>query len=212
MARTVGSFDDLSDRVQEVVRRKVEDRREESRRRAQKIKDDAQEKAGQIETEILEDAKHRADDKRRRQVARAEEEAKHKRLRAREEIVEQIWDQAETELRELVESDEYAQALRQMAWLAVQTLGPGHLVLAADPNGHDLLTEDRLTTWGDEATEDFGAPVEFERASEALDAWGGLVASENQGRKRMDARFSTRLETARSELRDKVFRRLMGEA
>jgi hypothetical protein len=46
-----------------------------------------------------------------------------------------------------------------LARQAVQTLGPGHIVLAADPQGHDLLTEDRLTAWADEVSENFDTSV-----------------------------------------------------
>jgi len=212
MARIIGSFEDLEASVERTACLKARDKVDEARRRVQTIIKDAYQEAEQVEAETLEEARRQADEKRRERLTEAAHEAKRRRLMAREEVLGQAWDQAESELRRLVDRDEYAQVLRRLAWQAVQTLGAGRIALATDSKGQDLMTGELLTTWGNEASEDFGAPVEFERASEPLDTWGGLVASKEGGRKRMDARFSSRLETARSELRDAVFHRLMGES
>lgn len=210
MARIIGSFDDLSSAVEEATRRRVKDRRGEALKHAQRIKDGARKQADRIQEEILEKAQHQAGEKRRQRLAESEREAKHRRLTAREELLDGVWEEAEGELRDLVNSDGYTQALRQLAWLAVETLGTGHLMLAADPEGHERLTEERLEKWSEEASEDFDASVEFECASDPLDIWGGLIATTRQGRKRMDARFSERLEIAREEMREETFHALMG--
>lgn len=212
MERIIGRFDALAAAVRRATRKKVEAKREEARLRAQQIKDDAREKADRIHDEILTEARQQAQKRRRQLLAEATQDARWKRLTAREEMIDQVWDQAEQSLRQLVDSEDYPEVMRQLTWQALQTLGPGHLVLVADPAGHDLLTEDRLNTWAEAALEDFDAPVTLERAPEPLDTWGGLIFTTSQGRKRVDARFSQRLEMAKDEIREDVFNALMGES
>lgn len=212
MARTIGSLDDLSASVEQAAERKADDRKQEARRRAQDMIEEAEEDAERIHAEILEDARQRAQEKRRQRLTEARQAAMRQRLAAREEILDRVWERAENELRELVEEEAYSQVLNRLARQALQLLGTGQLLLAADPRGHDLLIDERLTAWSEEASEEFDASVEFERAPEPLDAWGGLVASKNEERKRVDARFSERLEIARSEIREAIFERLMGES
>ena len=212
MARVVGSFDDLAAAVQQAAHLRANDRAEEARARAEQMEHDARERGEQIEAEVLEAARRRADEQRSQRLAEAMQTAKRERLAAREDILDRVWDQAERKLRDMVDDDRYVDVLHQLARLAVEALGPGRLTLAADARGHDLLTEDRLRTWSEERSEAVEAPVDLERASETLDTWGGIVVTTHEGRKRMDARFSSRLEAARRQLRDQIFERLMGDS
>lgn len=212
MEQIIGRFDALSAAVERATRKKVEARKEEARLRAQQIEDDAREKADQIHEEILTKAQQQAEERRRQRVAEANQEARQRHLAAREELIDQVWDQAERELRQLVGSDNYAKVLRQLTWQAVETLGPGYLILTADPAGHEILSEERLSAWSKAASEAFEATVEFERSPDPSDTWGGLIVTTNSGRKQVDARFDERLEIGRSEIREDVFNALMGES
>ena len=211
MAYTIGNLGDLAEEVHRVARSKARDKEMKAQRRAAEILEEARQEADQVREEILEQARSRAEALRRQRLAQVTQKAKLERLTAREELLEQVWDRAEKALRDRVEGEVYPQTLRRLAWLAVQTLGPGHLILSADSEGHKLLTEDRLQTWSEEASETFGGPVQFEKAPDPLDTWGGLVAEREGGRERMDARFPVRLEDARIEVRDEIFRVLVKE-
>lgn len=212
MARIIGDLDDLAATVEGTARSRAKDRMANARRRAEEIRAGAEEKAERVRQEILGEARAHAEADRRQRLAEARLVAKRKQLAAREELLDDVWAQAEAHLRDLVEGDGYAEVLRRLAWLAVETLGAGRLVLAADPSGHDLLTEERLRAWSEEAGDTFGAAVSFERAAGPADTWGGLIATEAEGRRRLDATFPTRLELACEDVRDAVFRRLVPDS
>lgn len=211
MTHIIGNLGDLAEEVHRVARSKARDKEMKAQRRAAEILEEAEHEADQVREEILQEARSRAEALRRQRLAQVTQEAKHKRLTAREKHLEQVWDRAEKALRELVEDEDYSQILRHLAWLAVQTLGPGRLILSADPRGHELLTADRLKRWSEEAGEAFDGQVQFEKAPDPLDTWGGMVAEREGGRKRMDATFPSRLEEAQVEVRDEVFRVLVKE-
>lgn len=209
MTRIIGKLEDLEEEVHRIARSKARDREKKAQRRAEGILEKARREAEQVQEEILEQARAHAEQLRRQQLVQARQEALREKLTAREKHLEDVWEGAEKALRDLVEGEEYPQILRQLAWLAVQTLGPHRLILSADPRGHELLTEDRLQAWSEAAAEAFDGPVQFEKASEPLETWGGMVAQREGGRERMDARFPVRLEDARIEVRDETFKALV---
>lgn len=210
MARMIGDLDDLAATVEHRARGEAREKEAAARRLAKRVGGDAEEEAEQVRREMLDEARMQAEQMRREQMAGARQQAKRQRLEAREDCFDAVWQQAEERLRELVNGDGYADVLRQLAWQAVEVLGPGRFVLVADPRGHDLLTDERLNAWNDAASQAFGAPVSFERAAAPADTWGGLVAKEAESRRRLDATFPTRLDLAREEIREAVFAQLRG--
>lgn len=218
MSDPIGSLDDLNNAVQKATRQKVKEKKEGARRRAEETSESAKEQADKVKSEILNDARAQAEEKRRQQLVDARTEAKRKRLLAREEILNGVWEQAESRLRELAESEDYMDVLRRQARTAAIKLGGGQVTLASDVEGQPLLEEARLSSWSEQLNADEDAwadrpadPVEYQKASDPVDGWGGLVASKNEGRKRIDGRFSVRLQMARRELRDDVWRTLRSD-
>jgi vacuolar-type H+-ATPase subunit E/Vma4 len=211
MAYIIGDIEDLGEAVHLVVESETKDMELHAQRQARQIREQAQEKKTRLREDILSQGQERAAEIRRRLVAEAQQEAKSKRVKTREALIEAVWDQAEQRLRALVSGESYPEVLHRLAWLGAATLGGGRIRLRADPRGHDLLTEDRLVGWGRSASQDLGFPVAFEKGQEALDAWGGLIASSQDDRRRVDATFSARLKAARSEMRDEIFKVLVGD-
>jgi V/A-type H+-transporting ATPase subunit E len=209
MSEVIGDLEDLLEAIRLTAHGKAKDEETQAEHRADRILKQAQQEADQLRQEILRQGRAQAQAERRQRLAEAAQQAQSQRLKAREEILQKVWEQAEERLRTLVDSDDYATVLHQLARLAVRTLGTGDLVLAADPRGHELLSQDRLESWSAEASDALGIRVSFERAAKPADAWGGLIATRKQGKEQMDARFAVRLEIARSELRDEISRRLM---
>ncbi len=212
MPHIIGDLDDLITTIHHAARGESRTKQTEAERQAEKTLAEARQQAERTRQEILDRARAQAEAKRRQLLAGAVLTARHNYLTGREELLNQVWQRAEQHLRSLPdEADTYADVLGQLARLAVHTLGPGQLILAADPKGHDLLTEERLETWSQEASDAFEAPVSFERAARPADTWGGLVVTAAKGRRGVDATFPARLEMAKDEIREMIFKRLVQE-
>ena len=212
MPEVIGNLDDVLATVRARVEAQAKAREEEARRRAEHILADARAQAEQMRATILRRAQMDADKERRRILAQAELALQQERLRARERLLRRVWEEAEAQLRALPDDPHaYAPALQRLTWLALKTLGPTHLLLAADPKGHELLTRHRLAAWQRSARGAFGSDVILERAQAPADTWGGLVAREAEGRRQVDATFPTRLALAWEVLREKIFAILEGD-
>ena len=116
----------------------------------------------------------------------------------REALLDMVWQTAEEHLRDLPEQPAYADVLQQLAVSAAHILESGAIRLSADPVGHRYLTPERLEAWTQEIAQDF--PVTFVCAAQPATTWGGLVASEEDGRRQIDATFPTRLALAEEEI------------
>jgi vacuolar-type H+-ATPase subunit E/Vma4 len=132
---------------------------------------------------------------RRRLLALGEMHAKRAALEHREALLDTIWERARAQLAKLTtDTERYVVTLRRLAKLASRALAEREIVLASEPHGQALLTEERLEAWGREDG------VQYRRAADPVAILGGLEAS--AGRLRADASFDTRLEAARRELRE----------
>jgi len=153
----------------------------------------------------------------RRAYSRAQAEALRERLLAlgemagqrlmlgrREALLDAVWDAASARLSACADApDRYLPALRSLARLGAQMLAADEIELASDARGHALLLPDRLADWGREDG------VRYRRADAPIAISGGLEA--RAGRLRFDGSFETRLEQARSALREEVAAWLLPE-
>lgn len=210
MPRVIGDFEDLRNAVQKAVRNKTNERRGEALQKTQEIIDSASNQADKLKQEIKQENLREIEENRIQRLAEANQRARRLILQAREELLDEVWDEAEKDLRELVHSDLYPQTLQRLAFLALPKLGPGQIVIKADPEGHQLLTKDRLNSWNSEASHLIDGEVEFIRSDEPADCWGGLIAVDQDKNRQLDARFSERLRIAKDELRDEIFGKLVG--
>ncbi|MFP4440702.1 MAG: V-type ATP synthase subunit E [Chloroflexaceae bacterium] len=213
MPRISGDLSQLETTIKHAGRGEANTRMQEAEARAERIREEAREEADNIRTDLVRQARAEAEQQRRRQRSEAAQHARRDYLLAREELLAQVWQQAEQRLRQLPDDAEaYAETLCRLTWRAVQTLGSGRLRLAADAKGHELLTGQRLEEWSQAAGEEFDAAVTLERADEPIDTWGGLVVTDTEKRRRVDATFATRLAVARDELRDTLFQDMVQNA
>lgn len=212
MARMIGDPDELTTTIGHLARSDAREMKQNAREKAERIRRDAWEKADRKREEILERARNRARDIRRRRKVDVTREEKQAYLHARQDILDEVWKRAEAELRDLTENeDAYAAVLEQLAVSGVRMMGPGERTLAADEKGQSLLSEDRLLDWGRKAGEAVGGKVHFTRADDPLKTWGGLVITDTGGRRRVDATFASRLETARSDIPSEIMEILVGD-
>jgi vacuolar-type H+-ATPase subunit E/Vma4 len=198
MAQIVGDLDELTGLIRRSARQEALDVEAAARRRAQQVQEEARTKAAALRAEILAAVGQEAAVERRRMLARAALDAQHRRLVAREELSDQVWTEAERNLRALPGQPGYDEVLRRLALAAARALGRDTVVVASDAVGHALLTAERLAEWS------AAAPARFMRAEQPASIWGGLLAWDVDLRRQVDASFATRLALARSEIREEV--------
>ena len=145
----------------------------------------------------------RGSGERRRLLARVALDVHQQRLVAREALLDQVWAEAERQLRALPGQPAYGEVLRRLALAAAPVLGQGHY----HPGSRSqwviaLLTAERLAEWS------AAAPSPFMRAEQPAPIWGGLLAWDVDTRRQVDASFATRLALAHAESREQVARDL----
>ncbi len=210
MPHISGDLNQLETTIEHAGRGEANTRIQEAEARAARIREEARQEADNIRTDLVRQARAESEQQRRRQRSEAARHARRDYLLAREELLAQVWQQAEQRLRQLPnDAEAYTHTLRRLTWRAIETLGPGRLRLAADPKGHALLTGQRLEEWSQAVSKEFDAAVALERADEPIDTWGGLLVTDTEQRRRVDATFTTRLAVARDELRDTIFQHMV---
>ncbi|MCB0109288.1 MAG: hypothetical protein KDE53_25370 [Caldilineaceae bacterium] len=202
MAEIIGDPEELMAIVRRTAQQDALSREADAQRQIQRKEAEAATEAKRIAAEILAAAKAEAATTRQQQLAQAELAQQHKLLRARQALLDQVWTAAEEQLHTLVGQAEYDVILERLARRAAQILQPGMITLAADAQGHELLTTERLAAWSAEAG------VTFVRAKAPAATWGGLIARHADGRRQVDATFATRLALARDALREQVAQQL----
>ena len=155
-----------------------------------------------MRAETMDRARRQAEETQRQTGAQAALDGQHRRLLAREALLEKAWAEAEKRLRMLTGEPRYVDILERLALFGARQLDAQTILLAADTTGHALLTPERLAAWSQVAG------VTFVRAPAAVAAWGGLTASDAQGRSQIDCIFATRLAQAHAELREQLAERL----
>jgi vacuolar-type H+-ATPase subunit E/Vma4 len=210
MTNIIGKMEDLQKSVNNATLEEINQTRGQALQQAQKIKDDAQSKADSILAEQKKDAENAAEEHREQILAETRRQTIEKRLSAREDALNQVWKSAEKQLHEIVGSDSYNQVLKQLAFLAARMIGPGEIQLASDSTGQKLLTDDTLGKWSKEVSKTDGLEITFTPADQKIESWGGLLATNQAAKKRLDARFEQRLENAKRDLRDEIFAEMMG--
>ncbi|MGK7312647.1 MAG: V-type ATP synthase subunit E family protein [Candidatus Longimicrobiales bacterium M2_2A_002] len=204
MKTIIGDPEEVVTAVEHQARRAARDRESEGEERVRELRRRRTERAREARRAVIDAARSALVSHRRSRLPDAAARARRMRLEARDEVLEQVWSRAESKLRDLTGEDEYEAVLRQLAMRAARAIDTSPILLAADPDGHELLDEERLEEWSESATEEAGRDVVFQRRSEPAETWGGLIAQDEEGRRRADLTFSTRLRTAREEFRDRV--------
>lgn len=204
MASILGDPEALIAEVSRRAHQRAVEIAEDTRRRSNAILEGAKQESEAIRRQAAQDADRQAAAVERGNAARAELEAKRRFIEMREEPIELVWRESEERLRGVIKEPAYLDILKRLALRAAHDLGAGELTLAADPIGHTLLSDELLEHW----SKDGG--VQFRRADQPADIWGGLIAT--SGRVRFDLSFDTRLESARRALRERVFEVLSKES
>ena len=202
MAEVIGNVEDLAAIIRRSARQQALSEETDARAFAQKKLAEAKMQAAQIKESVMGQSRRQAEQEKRRIVAQADLDAQRYRLHAREALLQEVWQAAEQRLRDLPNQPAYADVLQRLAISTARVLGSGAIRLAADPAGHALLTPERLEIWNREIAQEL--PVTFVCAAQPATTWGGLVATDEGGRRQVDATFPTRLALAQETLRERV--------
>jgi vacuolar-type H+-ATPase subunit E/Vma4 len=209
MREMIGDLERLLTTVNHRARSQAQDIKQEAEDRARQVRNQARETAEREKQRILNEARAKARQIARERAARTTREERDEYLSARAELLQEVLDTVESRLREVRENpEEYCEILHALALEALSAIGPGTRVLSSDKQGHELLSEDRLSSWAEEASGRLGKAVELTRKEEPADTWGGLVVADKKGRRTVDATFATRMALAADELREHIARRL----
>lgn len=202
MAELHGDLEALLAEAQRRAEQRALERETAADRRAEEMLAGADEAAAQTLDERRAHTQAESSTLRERLLARGDMAVQRAMLTHREALLDRVWEAAWAGLQARANVPErYLTALRSLARLAARTLRAPDIELASDARGHALLTPERLAAWG----RDDG--VRYTAAAGPIDIAGGLEA--RAGRLRFDGTFATRLQQARTALREDVAARLL---
>ncbi len=200
MSAILGDVEALVSEITRRARQRAVELETDAQREASRVMEEAAQESQAVRAQCERESAAELETIERRGKAQGELESRRHYTKLRETSLDRVWTAAEERLRRLTADPAYPEALKCLALDAARELAGKEVILAAGAEGHDLLTNDRLKEWSEEAQ------VEFRRAPEPASAWGGLVAT--QGRCRVNATFPVLLELAKTSLRERVFQAL----
>jgi vacuolar-type H+-ATPase subunit E/Vma4 len=182
--------------AQEIIadaQRRAERIRLRAEREGHKLVEDAR-KAAQAERErVLQEARARVERQRQVVTARIGQELESLRRHALYQSVERLRAEAEGELARLADSDGHAQALKDLALLAIEAMQGDSFQLILRPQDRDRWGQELLDAIPSAARERLGRQVRVEIAPDALPDGGGLVVRAADGRQMADQTFKSRM-------------------
>jgi len=188
------------------ARRQAEVLIEEAKEEGEVARRQAEEKAQAIREEILREAQEEAASIKQRIVSTAQLEAQRMLLAKREELISQVFAEAQKRLAELRRSDAYPDVLRRLILEAAAGLGNGELIVWANEEDMAMLNDDFLTR----VARELDPETRLRRGDSPVDIDGGVIVERADGRMRYDNSFGARLERLKDELRSQVYRILIG--
>ena len=189
---------------------------EEAQREARQILDDAEAKASGVlrpverevnakREEIVARAEEQAESYRRHAISAARLSAQNLKLQQREKQLNRVFEATSEKLTRLPDTEEYSEIVQSLIRQAVTRLEVDAAVIHADARTREALDQDGLDALGRE----LGAELRF---GDVLEKGLGVIVETPDGRYRYDNTFTSRLERMREDLRNLVYKILMGEA
>jgi ribonuclease Y len=161
----------------------------------------AEEKAQAIKEEILRSAREEAASTKQQGISAARLEAQRKLLAKREELISQVFTEAQKRLTELRHSDAYPNVLRRLLVEAAAGLGGGNLVVLANEEDRALLSDEFLA----QVAQGLDRETTLRRSESSVEVEGGVIVERTDGHIRYDNSFAARLERSKDELRSEAY-------
>ena len=172
---------------------------------AERILKHAKEEAERRYEEIIRKSKERIKDKKRQAISLFELETKNNLLEAKEEIIEEVYDEAIKRLRQYTLTEEYTNCILRLIREASRQIKSDALIIRLNERDYQILTKKRL----DELSRKLG--VKIIKSDEKINCTGGVVVTSLDGKIIVDNTFENRLRILKDSLRTKIAKILFEE-
>lgn len=194
----------LTDNVLSEAQAEAEQLLEEARKKADGIRQHAQEQAEVERKGIVDQASREADRVRSQAVSTAQLNARTMQLESREELLTGVIDKARKQLNTIQQWTDYDQIAKHLLQEALVHLRANEVQVHADPATQNLLTGKVL----DDLSKELNIKIQM---GKPLDHGVGVLAETLDGRRQFDNTLETRLNRMQNELRSLAYHTLMGE-
>lgn len=191
----------LEEQILEDAEKKKDPILRRAQRKAEKIIQEAEKEIEKQRDRMKEEAREQAERETARLQARAELEAENLHRQARENILNTIRQRAENGLRKLTQSDDYPEAMAQLALKSIDAMTGEDFELVLTDEDKTERSEEILDAVEQEIDANLSRDVSVNIAVETAPASGGLIVRRADGSQACDQRFDRRLERLWGELR-----------
>jgi len=195
----------IANEVLEDVRKEAETLILDSEREAKETLARAKGEAEKAYTEIVDEAKQKAEVEKRKIASLAELEMKHRVLQKKEEMVEKVFEKALVKLKEYVQTAEYNNYLLGLIQQSAERVGSKSLIVYVNAKDKAWLSQGNLKRLSTKLR------VNLTLGDKTEECMGGCKVQSSDGRMIYDNTLENRLEQLRPALRHEVARILFGE-
>jgi len=169
-----------------------------SETQAEKILEEARREAEKRYESIVNENKERMRTKEQQMITHFELEAKNRLLRAKEELIEEVYNETLQRLREYTLTDDYVNCLFRLISEASRQLSSDEIKIQLNERDDKILTEKRL--------QDFSKKigVKLVKSKKRIDCIGGVIVTSPDEKIIVDNTFENRLRMLKNTLRLKI--------
>jgi len=172
---------------------------------ADRILKNAKEKAERRYNAIIRDGKERIRVKERQMISLFDLESKNRMLRAKEEIINEVFDEALKRLQRYTLTEDYMNCLFRLILEASGQIRSDTLIIRLNERDSKILTEEKIN----EFSRRMG--IKLIKSEETVDCIGGVIVMTPDERIVVDNTFENRLRLLKDSLRVRVAEILFGE-
>ena len=194
-------FDMMKDEILANAEEKAKEIRNQANQIASELSEDVQKRAGRVSKEIIEQAKKEADLRLKREIAKAKLTARSDTLKNKEEIINDVFDQAQKKLIGFVSSAEYVTTLNNLITEAAIGLNGGDLKIKIQ-TGHGKHID--ISKIQQRVMQQTGTTTTLSVIEDNLRSVGGAIVTNSDETILIDNTFEARLRRMRQEIRTKI--------
>ncbi|WP_287588514.1 V-type ATP synthase subunit E [Candidatus Borrarchaeum sp.] len=194
-------FDMMKDEILANAEEKAKEILNQANQIASELSEDVQKRAGRVSKEIIEQAKKEADLRLKREIAKAKLTARSDTLKNKEEIINDVFDQAQKKLIGFVSSAEYVTTLNNLITEAAIGLNGGDLKIKIQ-TGHGKHID--ISKIQQRVMQQTGTTTTLSVIEDNLRSVGGAIVTNSDETIRIDNTFEARLRRMRQEIRTKI--------
>ncbi|MBC7236272.1 MAG: hypothetical protein H5T69_10555 [Chloroflexi bacterium] len=191
------------------AREQAKNRTAEAEEQAKQILEQAKADAERTRETMRQRTEQRIEARRQSALSQARRKAREILMHRREQVMEQVWQQARERLRQLDDAERLA-AIRRLLQDAAEQLGGGALRIQVNEQDAKLLGDDTLAEMV-QALKEYGVE-KLSLAEAPAHIIGGVIVWRERDNELVDNSFDQRLALSRTALHDPVYRLLTGEA